>query len=394
MIIFKRWWVFVLIVDFFLIAQTILYAHTQNFSQQWRLITPFTLNIENNIAAWWSSMTLLAASILCFQKYINNANKTGIAWLIFAGLFAGLSLDEIGSIHERVGGWSRIIPIALVFSILVFFSLLRLFKHESSRKSASYLLIGFFLFASVVVQEYIEHIVEWKPWMLGIRAGIEEGTELFGIFFILMALVNQQETQSQNILNSLLVKRDTLLKLRFILAITLLIHAIGSYVIIKYGDPLTKTGDPRYYGNPMNWYPTSVFLLSSMLAMWKLIHFPRVINIKWLVISLACILCSMDVATNIFVVVIPNLSSFVNISYVEDNFLILYILQLLIVCILAWENKEYLIRHLALGTLIIFIVIFTIYANQSIWLRYFSVGFLAYFLYIALITHRARTQSS
>ena len=66
---------------------------------------------ENNLATWWSSMVLLLIAILCAVAWRADPRPREdggpvlpLAWLFLAGVFALLSLDEVGSLHERLSG--------------------------------------------------------------------------------------------------------------------------------------------------------------------------------------------------------------------------------------------------------------------------------------------------
>jgi len=186
----KNWWTLLVTVDLFLLAFTIANPHIPDFQQKWRLITPFSLHTENNFAVWWSGITLLLAGLLAYQRSIEKGKNT-IVWLILSLVLACLSLDEIGSFHERIGvlkGWNGIFPFAIILISLISYTIIKLFQSSQTSTNAKYLLIATALFFSVAIQEYIEHAYTWEPWMLGIRVGIEEGTELLATFLYYLQL--------------------------------------------------------------------------------------------------------------------------------------------------------------------------------------------------------------
>jgi hypothetical protein len=111
-----------------------------------RILVQVHLATENVVAAWYSSMLLLsvaAASGLAFAVDRRAAGRTtdralSWGWLIVALAFATLSLDELGSFHERIGmirhggaaatGWVYVlvVPIAMVGLFMLAFSWARL----------------------------------------------------------------------------------------------------------------------------------------------------------------------------------------------------------------------------------------------------------------------------
>lgn len=162
------------------------------------LLLPLNLGGENTIAAWWSGMLLFVASVHAYD----GARRTALdqpeaagAWRIIAALLLFLSLDEVGSIHERTGqltidlGYSEWIPLgvlAVLLGGLAVVALWRLWNIPAERVAAVGIFVGFVLLASIVPQEYFEHRVEWSGNVArAARLVVEEGTELLGILVIL-----------------------------------------------------------------------------------------------------------------------------------------------------------------------------------------------------------------
>jgi hypothetical protein len=76
------------------------------------VLIQFHLGTENVIAAWYSSMLLLAVAaaaclVFALERRLPPSSRTDRwlrgGWLVFAALFTLLSLDEVGSLHERIG---------------------------------------------------------------------------------------------------------------------------------------------------------------------------------------------------------------------------------------------------------------------------------------------------
>src|SRR5215204_286328 len=97
-------------------------------------LAQFTLAEEKNLATYWEGFCLLLVAILAFERFLQS-NKTATyekqCWLGLSVLTAVLSLDELGSLHERApllfstlglsGNMSSKIPLAIpAFIILVF----------------------------------------------------------------------------------------------------------------------------------------------------------------------------------------------------------------------------------------------------------------------------------
>ena len=66
----------------------------------------FDFNQENNIPTFYSAVAILCSSIILLSiatmEKMRNSNY--LYWLLLSIIFMFLSLDEIGSIHERVAG--------------------------------------------------------------------------------------------------------------------------------------------------------------------------------------------------------------------------------------------------------------------------------------------------
>lgn len=111
-----RW---VLGLDLFFTAGTLLFVYSwgplaargpalQTFANFW--LVQLHLGAENVVAAWYSSMLLLAVALAaCLAFAVERKQKPSprgyrsYAWLVLAAVFTLLSLDEIGSFHERLG---------------------------------------------------------------------------------------------------------------------------------------------------------------------------------------------------------------------------------------------------------------------------------------------------
>lgn len=100
------------------------------------------LATENVAAVWYASMLLLGVAALAALAWAADrragAGPLRHGWLAFAGLFTVLSMDELGSLHERIGmiplrdgppmGWVYLLagPILLVAAFMTMFAVLHL----------------------------------------------------------------------------------------------------------------------------------------------------------------------------------------------------------------------------------------------------------------------------
>lgn len=255
------WRQWVVSIDVAFVAATAIARYLPDWVPRQLRLAPFNLSSEMNLAAWWSAICLLVVGFIAFELYRTRHDRTRLAWLIVAAIMLGLSLDEIGSLHERSGGLSRIIPMSALGGPILAYALLQLYRDAATRRAA--LLIGgaFVLFGSTAVQEYFEHRLDWPFWLTGIRAGVEEGTELAASFLCLLAVVPLRPAAPSSLLGVL--PRPGLARgVTALLLAGLALHVVLSVYAARAGDL-----DER--GNPAAWYPSAVYFLAFGALLWQ-----------------------------------------------------------------------------------------------------------------------------
>lgn len=152
---------------------------------------------ENNLATWWSSMVLLLIAVLCAVAWRADPRSPAdggpvlpVGWLFLVGVFALLSLDEVGSLHERISGdpalaigtpstdWVKLLalPIAGVALLMGGFALANLRRRPLP---FALLILSVILFAAVPLQEELELSERVAGEHRAVfEALLEEGTEL------------------------------------------------------------------------------------------------------------------------------------------------------------------------------------------------------------------------
>lgn len=263
------------------------------------LLVEFSLANENVLATWYSSMLFLFVGIIFFicyliQKKVSAGRKEknlSYGWLVFSGIFTLLSLDEMASLHERLGnisalnplgdsapGWVSLlaIPIVLVGGFMAWFCLM---QFKRAPQAALFAVAGILLFGSIPVQEYFE-IEAWRAadfsrtWQRpGAFLLLEEGSELFGatlflisgIFFAYSASGPgiRFSTASSVDLNLQVNKKNTL----FQCAAGSIVLALLLLVMVK-SNVLTHEGEISDLGRRQNWFPAAMAFLSSLLCLY------------------------------------------------------------------------------------------------------------------------------
>ncbi|MCG8691068.1 MAG: hypothetical protein MI806_07645 [Minwuiales bacterium] len=275
-----------------IVAATVLNFYLPAFSQKWRLIYPFNLGGEQNLAVWWSGILLFMAGVLFYEFYCRAADRLRLPWLLLAILMVTLSVDEIGSFHERLGGWRNMILIGLPFGMMFLYAIVQLLSRPQTRRAAYFTLAGFLCFGSVGIQEFLEHTVVWPDWSRGLRLGMEEGTELLGSFLVLCGIMDRRGAPdvaagSAPEVGAMLPDLGCLRYIPAFLLVGVLLHlGIGMFAQANFDDMVER-------GNPGSWYPAVVFLLLSVAAVDKAMESPAKTRLFWQVAAAVFLMCSL-----------------------------------------------------------------------------------------------------
>ena len=272
----SSWWRWLIGINFVLVFASA-YQHTFPLNVLLeRIFRQFDLGEEMNFAAWWSAMLLLAIALVCYEIY-SAKQQQKLPWLLIAIAFTLLSMDELGSLHERIESWIILIdrhiplplaqtidpyvPIIIVGGILLPLPLIILWKFSGTRTSAIWLTIGLVLLATISVQERMEGYFDWGSWG-GLRLGVEEGTELLGMCCCYWGVVLQRvfllgDRTSRDIPNPQRIKG-----LQKLIFIGLIFH-LGFSVFESVFWEL------EYSGRSLVWYPAAIFLVICLTAYWQ-----------------------------------------------------------------------------------------------------------------------------
>lgn len=256
------WWVWIAAIDVFFVAITILIPYLPE-SIRYGPHYHFNLAVEMNAGAWWSSTSLLMLALLAYELFSSRQDGSRPAWLVLSAILFLLSWDEIGSLHERAGGFNNLLPVIFVFILVLAYALGVLFRMRETRKTTIWIAVAFGLLGSVVLQERLEHAFEWPMWMAGIRVGIEEGSELLAFLLIWAGLV--MEKQKTLPIKTLLVAIPDPQQMKSLVALLLgglLAHsALSILTALNY--------EVSNLGNPAIWYPVALFALIFLTAVWN-----------------------------------------------------------------------------------------------------------------------------
>lgn len=227
------------------------------------------LATENVLAATYSSLLLLAVAALSLVAFkADPTDRWRGGWLVLAAIFALLSLDELGSLHERVGmiralspwdapaGWFYVLAIPIA-AIATFMGLFALVHFRRARGMAVLMAAGIVLFLLNPVLEAIEMRLihgpgarpgTWQRNLHDLLLVLEEGgLELFGVLCFLAAVavyVRRTAPDGVELVTSPAQR-----------SIALVVLAAGAWLGPAVVDAL-PAGDS---GLPQNWFPAVVW---------------------------------------------------------------------------------------------------------------------------------------
>lgn len=333
------WWYTIIGIDFFLVLLSVVGKYLPASWCKSFIVRPFNLAVEMNLAVWWSGVSLAAIGILAFELFTSSKEDvTKKAWLVLSILMLGLSLDEVGSLHERVGGWSEILPYAVICCLMFLYSVYILIRSRQTRKSAVLIIIAFALYGSVAFQEYLEHLLNWPDWTKGLRLGVEEGTELLGTFVLFCSIAPQRNFQINTM--RVVIPRPYLTPYlpKFIL-IGLCLNVASALFFPALMNPSSK-------GQPLAWYPMILFFILSCTSFWMSLEC-RDNKRVWSCLSVFFILCSADIMWNLlsFFPIIRSILPTKFISY------LLYIIPFFIISIWLLRQKAVALKAIMLTLL-------------------------------------------
>ena len=274
------WWGWLLAINSLLVLATV--AHHKlvlNYSIHFYL-RQVDLAIEMNFAAWWSGVLLLGLGLLSYEIFSGKGERSRFAWLLLAIAFVLLSIDEIGSIHERIEDWllespfptvDPYVPVAALGLLLIPLPLVVLARDRRTRKTAGLLLVGFLLLASIAVQERMEGRISWGDWW-SVRIGLEEGTELLGMSLCYGGLVNH--TWRGNLPKGWSGVLPNPLRMRFVpvlAALGLLVH-LGALAV------RASQYESAFSEHLLVWYPLALACVLSLAAFWR---YKRAVDRGW-----------------------------------------------------------------------------------------------------------------
>jgi len=212
---------------------------------------------ENNVGAWWSGMLLFLAALQAFDGNRRDELPASATrgWLILALILMMLSFDEVSSLHEWVAntlGTIFWIPLGLGGAAMLACSLGSLWRAGVAKSHIFMILVAFALFGSVVIQEHIQHALNWdNPLAYGVRAFVEEGTEIAAM----LLLLHVTAFNTRNVLDAHAGGAFGLARNYSGAATILALLLVPVLVAASFVLP--------YPGGPADWLASAVFMLAA-----------------------------------------------------------------------------------------------------------------------------------
>jgi hypothetical protein len=247
------------------------------------LLVQFSLSGENVLAVWYSSKLLLLTAVLALLSFFVDWPKAATprdrlltaGWLALSFMFALLSLDELGTLHEAIGelallnpfgeralGWVVVlaIPIAVVAALMFAFTWLHL---RPVRRAFLLFALGIILFLTIPLQEIVEEMLlrryGQRP-LWGVL--LEEGAELFASLAFFSAIAVYLAQAAGGSFNVRLNRKGILMGT----AVFTLVGG-GLMLFLEWVSPYLAFGSQfGVDGIPANWFSSMAAALAALLA--------------------------------------------------------------------------------------------------------------------------------
>lgn len=374
-------------IDVFILLCTLIRYNNlyslDNVILKW-IIPKFDLAVENTFAVWWSGILLFLIGFLAYQHYLLEKGDTKKAWLGISIIFMGLSIDEIASLHERIGGlgvWYAYFPLALACFIVLSYSLQKLFFKNESRFTAILLSLAVVLFAFSAFQEYLEWTVNLPSWAFGPRLVFEEGTELVGSLVGLIGVVSYPNRKHMRQLKNLLPKASTIKRYKNLLFTLLVIHFFLSMTTFSWSYL-------KILGHPIVWYPMIVYFILFLYSLQKFLKESTNNFYLSLMLSAGFLFCSAlipYVFTSSFNWSLSSEKWIFDASFLISFYNLFHALQLFMCLCLFFSHLNSSILGRILVILVFINILIGLFFFHNLVLVFIIIGFNSYIYYYLIV---------
>ncbi len=266
---FVPWWVWTTIVHLFFIGMLTWVIAFGGRTELWAdRAVPLSLSHEGNYSVWWSGVCLLLSGLMFFRlggdAYYSLKDR--VMWITLSLVVLALSVDEVGSLHERVsmlGGWWALLPFGLIGIGAFTYAIVRMLHTSHYRTSGLLVLASLGLFVGVAGLEQLESLNYFHTtWIAQSRLVVEEGVELLAESLLILAAALQISRRTGVSVHrvSIVTMPFTLPGIRELMFAGLVLQLIITVIWMPYLW-IHKMGDPAY------WYPIFGFLMVAFHCM-------------------------------------------------------------------------------------------------------------------------------
>jgi hypothetical protein len=362
------------------------------------LLRESNLAWENTLATWYSSMLLLVVALLAIICFIvdrqNNTNRNknflNYGWIIISLIFTGLSLDEIGSIHESLGNIGFFLSLgikeallsntfyALIMLVGLFMAAFGFLKFKKNKWAIIFGIAGVVLFITLPLQERLE----WSNAIWDANTNnydrsaysiiIEEGTEIFGSLSFIICLVqylifnHRRRARNKAFMVNLNLQIDSKQLFKNVIIAICMLLLLNISIANKFLQ-IQKSDN----GIPENWFPSMTAFITSLISFYLYFENKKTINTKHKELLLFSFL-SLGISGYFGSNLINRVSEKTNNFSLLPNILLLIII-LSTALYLIVKNKYFFTRiGLTIWSLFFFLIFFINNPNAAIF------GFLAF----------------
>ena len=344
------------------------------------LATHFTYRAENTFAAWWSGTIFALVAVLAFDGFVKNRRsqpRTAKSYAALSLVLFILSADEVSSLHERantylqLGTWASLLPFGLVLLALLVYGVAALPKDQVWP-----ILLAFVLLGSVVLQEVLEHKIDFGEWN-DVRRTIEEGSEVVGALILLALFLHNSQSHSGQRWASV----PRALGLTRMLRFPPLVIGLGVAPVVAY---LTSELPDQGRGHPADWLAAMFFLFAALSSSGGLPGVRRGVRPSGWGMFAICLLASV-----MFVAVNPGTGIDVAWAHVDRRVIALFGLSIAFGAVWAIEAKKLSLSTVGLVIATFLLGVFSLF-QSSLLARYALPQYLALLAFYATGT-RIRT---
>lgn len=265
----------------------------------------FDVTLENNFGAWFSGTLLLFGAMHAFDGFVHERSarsRAALAWLVVTAILLLLSLDEVGSLHERadnniaplMGKSIPLLPFGIIIVSLLGIAFLSLWNIKEYKRQVVGLVIGCGVLATIPFQEYLEHTVNWgtSRWTSASRAIIEEGSELLGMLIILKACI----PNSKGIFQAGLAVPKPMLAMADRWP-RLIVLGTGVLLIPIFTLFSAFIDEAKHRGYPASWLASALFLFAAISAVRDFLEHGRPPKRVDVLMAALCIVASIGIVS-------------------------------------------------------------------------------------------------